>query len=50
LKLDPENKSFNATLYCNRAAALMKLQKYAEAIKDCDTTIEIDENYLKSLF
>ncbi|XP_075989499.1 tetratricopeptide repeat domain 1 [Anticarsia gemmatalis] len=35
-------------LYCNRSAAKMKLEKYAQAAKDCTKAIELDETYLKA--
>ncbi|XP_049704217.2 tetratricopeptide repeat protein 1 [Helicoverpa armigera] len=35
-------------LYCNRSAARMKLQKYAQAVKDCTKAIELDDKYLKA--
>uniref|UniRef100_A0A2A4JWR3 Uncharacterized protein n=2 Tax=Heliothinae TaxID=95178 RepID=A0A2A4JWR3_HELVI len=35
-------------LYCNRSAAKMKLQKYAQAVKDCTKAIELDDKYLKA--
>jgi len=48
LNIDPENSSTNATLYCNRAAAYMKLKKYEEAAEDCSKTIDLDPQYLKA--
>ncbi|XP_065881191.1 uncharacterized protein [Euphorbia lathyris] len=38
----------NAVYYCNRAAAYTQIQKYAEAIRDCLKSIEIDPNYSKA--
>ncbi|KAJ8704107.1 hypothetical protein PYW07_013401 [Mythimna separata] len=35
-------------LYCNRSAAKMKLQKYAQAAKDCSKAIELDDKYVKA--
>jgi stress-induced-phosphoprotein 1 len=34
--------------YGNRAAAYIKLLAYPEAIKDCDTAIELDPNFFKA--
>ena len=34
LNLDPSHDSYNAILYCNRAAALMMLGLYTEAVAD----------------
>ncbi|CAI0395585.1 unnamed protein product, partial [Linum tenue] len=38
----------NAVYYCNRAAAYTQVQKYAEAIRDCLKSIEIDPSYSKA--
>lgn len=48
MKIDPENKSFNAKLHCNRATAYSKLKKYDLAIKDCDTALYYDASYAKA--
>ncbi|KAF0697505.1 Aste57867_11815 [Aphanomyces stellatus] len=48
LSIDPNNKSYNAKLHCNRAAALAKLNKNEEAIKDCDKAIYYDSSYVKA--
>ncbi|CAB3222532.1 unnamed protein product [Arctia plantaginis] len=37
-----------SVLYCNRSAAKMKLEKYAQATKDCTKAIELDDKYLKA--
>ncbi|XP_068625993.1 tetratricopeptide repeat protein 1 [Battus philenor] len=37
-------------LYCNRSAAKMKLEKYKQAIKDCNKAIELDDKYLKAYY
>ncbi|KAM7542234.1 hypothetical protein Aperf_G00000008461 [Anoplocephala perfoliata] len=44
IALDPNN----AIYYCNRAAANHLLQKYSEAIADCEKAIEIDSSYSKA--
>ncbi|XP_064295193.1 small glutamine-rich tetratricopeptide repeat-containing protein beta isoform X3 [Phalacrocorax carbo] len=44
IELDPNN----AVYYCNRAAAQSKLNKYSEAIKDCERAIAIDPKYSKA--
>jgi DnaJ family protein C protein 7 len=49
INLDPKNKAFNCVLLCNRAAALMKLKKFEEAVEDCDAALEIDEEYRKAI-
>eukprot|EP01114_Cavostelium_apophysatum_P022679 TRINITY_DN8287_c0_g1_i2.p1 TRINITY_DN8287_c0_g1~~TRINITY_DN8287_c0_g1_i2.p1 ORF type:complete len:359 (-),score=110.12 TRINITY_DN8287_c0_g1_i2:15-1091(-) len=48
LEIDPDNASVNSTLYCNRAAASMKLKNYNEAIEDCSKAIDLDPAYLKA--
>ncbi|OQS06170.1 DnaJ subfamily C protein [Thraustotheca clavata] len=48
LLIDPANKAYNAKLHCNRAAALSKLNKNEEAIKDCDKAIYYDSSYVKA--
>eukprot|EP00475_Leptophrys_vorax_P009230 TRINITY_DN1609_c0_g1_i1.p1 TRINITY_DN1609_c0_g1~~TRINITY_DN1609_c0_g1_i1.p1 ORF type:complete len:304 (-),score=88.36 TRINITY_DN1609_c0_g1_i1:38-949(-) len=49
INLDPKNRAFRCVLLCNRAAALMKLKKFEEALEDCDGALEIDENYRKAI-
>jgi DnaJ family protein C protein 7 len=48
LSIDPLNDAFNATLYCNRAAAAMKLNKYQQAIEDCSKTLAIKDDFVKA--
>jgi len=48
LDINPDNDAVNSIIYCNRAAAAMKLKKYEEAVGDCTKTIELDPNYLKA--
>ncbi|KAI3841430.1 hypothetical protein MKW92_010761 [Papaver armeniacum] len=38
----------NAVYYCNRAAAYTQIQKYVEAIRDCQKSISIDPRYSKA--
>ncbi|PRQ26537.1 putative acetyltransferase A, auxiliary subunit [Rosa chinensis] len=38
----------NAVYRCNRAAAYTQIHKYAEAVRDCLQSIEIDPNYSKA--
>lgn len=49
LAVDPDNVSFNATLFANRAAAYSKLGKNQEAVDDCNQALELDPSYLKAL-
>lgn len=48
LGLDPLNDSYNAALYCNRAAARIKLRQYQQALDDCKLAIDIKEDYTKA--
>jgi tetratricopeptide (TPR) repeat protein len=48
LSIDPEHSMYNAPLYGNRAAALLKLDKNKEALSDCSKAIEADPKYLKA--
>lgn len=44
-----EDKSFNAVLYCNRAAAYHAMSKYIDAIADCFTASALDASYVRVL-
>lgn len=48
LTVDPKHDSFNSTLYCNRAAAHIKLGDDKAALSDCNEAIERDDQYLKA--
>jgi len=48
LSIDPNIASYNSVLYSNRAAALMKLKRYEEAIRDSTRTLDIDPTYIKA--
>jgi len=48
LAVDPANDQFNATLYCNRAAAALKLRKWDNAVCDCDAAIKLKPDYVKA--
>ncbi|KAI8761325.1 dnaJ homolog subfamily C member 7-like [Biomphalaria glabrata] len=48
LSIDPNNKSTNSKLFCNRATVCSKLNKLDEAIQDCSKAIELDDTYLKA--
>jgi len=39
----------HAVLFCNRAACLMQLGRFAEALKDCTSALKINDRYLKAL-
>jgi len=49
LEIDPENDNFNKALYANRAAALIHLKKYDDALNDCNRALELDPKYHKVL-
>lgn len=47
LQVDPAHDSYCALLYCNRAAALMNLGLFSEAIDDCDESLKRRDYYPK---
>eukprot|EP00934_Nitzschia_sp_Nitz4_P000379 Nitzschia sp. Nitz4//scaffold96_size78090//15265//16134//NITZ4_005486-RA/size78090-processed-gene-0.45-mRNA-1//-1//CDS//3329560549//379//frame0 len=47
LPRQPHGKEM-AVYYCNRAAALLQLQRYDEAIPDCDVASMLDPTYTKA--
>ena len=52
LQLDPSHDSYCALLYCNRAAALMNLGLFSEAIDDCNEALKakilLSEGYFEA--
>ena len=48
LDIEPDHKAFNSKILCNRAAALQKLRRNAEALNDCNQAIAYDSNYTKA--
>jgi len=48
IELDPENKSFNSTIYANRALCLQKKKKFVEALSDINKSISLNEKYTKA--
>lgn len=48
LKIDPLNDAFNAKLYCNRAAAQMKLNMWQTAFNDCGNALVLEPDYKKA--
>ncbi|KRZ08183.1 Tetratricopeptide repeat protein 1 [Trichinella zimbabwensis] len=50
LKICPRSfTSIRSVLFGNRAACYMKMEKYEEAIKECNWSVECDSNYVKVL-
>jgi ankyrin repeat protein len=49
LCIDSSNRQANALFHCNRAAAACALQRYAEAVNDCDRALEMRPSYEKAL-
>ena len=47
LGVEPGNKLYNSKLHANRAAALMKLRKNAEAMEDLNRALALDDTYVK---
>jgi len=48
LEIDPNNRSFNSTIYANRALCHQKLNNNMEALKDINKSISLNENYMKA--
>jgi tetratricopeptide (TPR) repeat protein len=49
LQLDPTNDEYCAVIYCNRAAALMGLQQYENALHDCNAALRRKARYPRCL-
>eukprot|EP00826_Nyctotherus_ovalis_P006198 TRINITY_DN11443_c0_g1_i21.p1 TRINITY_DN11443_c0_g1~~TRINITY_DN11443_c0_g1_i21.p1 ORF type:complete len:361 (-),score=105.28 TRINITY_DN11443_c0_g1_i21:16-1098(-) len=50
LSFDEKNRGFKAVIYTNKATALMKQDKYDEALKDLTSAIELNPNYPQAFF
>ena len=48
LAIDPQHRSYNAKLFCNRATAYSKLRNHEQAIADCGEALKLDDKYLKA--
>jgi len=48
LSIEPDHKVFNSKIYCNRAAALLKLRRREEALRDCNQAVALDTSYTKA--
>jgi len=46
--VDPSLDMVNSTLFCNRAAASMKLNNYEEALQDADRVIVLRDDWMKA--
>ncbi|KAL4440022.1 hypothetical protein ABPG75_003023 [Micractinium tetrahymenae] len=50
LEAAPEAAAAQRSVYhCNRAAALLKLEQWAEAVQECSAALELDPAYTKAL-
>lgn len=49
LCLDPKHDEYCAVIYCNRAAALMNLERYHTALVDCDEALQRKPQYPRAL-
>lgn len=49
LCLDPKHDEYCAVIYCNRAAALMNLERYHTALMDCDEALQRKPQYPRAL-
>lgn len=48
VKMDPDANLWNAVMYGNKAATLMRLSMHAEAVLDCHHSISKDPEYFRS--
>lgn len=48
MELDPRNKKLNCILYSNRGLCYMREGKNTEALKDFNSSLELDDKYVKS--
>ncbi|KAK9470666.1 uncharacterized protein V1510DRAFT_248261 [Dipodascopsis tothii] len=48
LAVDPANKGTNSKLYSNRATVYVKLQRFEEAVVDCDAALALDNDFIKA--
>ncbi|EJK48019.1 hypothetical protein THAOC_33220, partial [Thalassiosira oceanica] len=49
LENDDAGGRLHAVLHCNRAACLMALKKYREAVKECTAALRIHTHYMKAM-
>ncbi|KAK9356469.1 hypothetical protein V1523DRAFT_401947 [Lipomyces doorenjongii] len=47
LSVDECNKGTNSKLYSNRATVNIRLNRFEDAIKDCDAALELDPDFIK---
>jgi DnaJ family protein C protein 7 len=50
LSIDEKNRGYKAVIYTNKATALIKQEKYDEALKDLTSAIELNPNYPQAYF
>ncbi|KAL7498321.1 hypothetical protein ACHAWT_007649 [Skeletonema menzelii] len=48
-EIDDAGGRLHAVLHCNRAACLMALKKYREAVKECTAALRIHTHYMKAM-
>lgn len=49
LCLDPKHDRYCSVIYCNRAAAMMSLERYHTAMMDCDEALQRRPNFPRAL-
>ena len=47
LNIDPQHKKYNSIIYGNRASCFQKLEKYYDALNDCNQSVKINPYYAK---
>jgi len=47
LNIDPHHKKYNSIIYGNRASCFQKLEKYYDALNDCNQSLKMNPNYAK---
>jgi tetratricopeptide (TPR) repeat protein len=49
LEIEDSGGRLHAVLHCNRAACLMALKRYREAVKECTAALRIHTHYMKAM-
>jgi len=49
LEIDQNHDEVNAKLYFNRSLTLTKLERWEDALNDCNKALELDQHYIKAM-